>query len=110
MQNLTCGYADISLTRVLRLIDQSGLLAAVAAQLLTFFKDDSNFKNPNGTTRDIILAFIYISLISSIFSTMDALALTVMIVYSKNRQSSTLHHLTLLFKLCTTCLIQLVAG
>jgi hypothetical protein len=56
---------------------QSGLLAAVNAQMLSFFKTDSSFKNrPNTTTEKIILIFTYISIIASVSATISSLILT----------------------------------
>jgi ACR3 family arsenite efflux pump ArsB len=66
MHTPTLGYADTDLTRALRPITQSGLLATVAAQLLTFFKADSNFKHPESAARDAILVFTYLSLMFSV--------------------------------------------
>ena len=110
MQILTSVYADISLTRVFRLIGQSGLLAAVAAQLLTFFKDDSKFKQPESEKRDAILTLTYISLVSSIFATMSTLALTVASIDPHRRQRFSFFFIEIVFKLCTTSLIRPVAG
>jgi len=73
----TLGYEDTILTLSSRLITQSGLLAAVAAQLLTIFKDDSKFKQTESETRDAILTLIYIALIASIFATVASVALTI---------------------------------
>ena len=69
MHTPTLGYADTNLTRALCPITQSGLLATVAAQLLTFFKVDSNFKHPESAARVAILVLTYISLISGILAT-----------------------------------------
>ena len=57
-------------------MSQSGLLAAVAAQLLTFFSDDSKFTHPESAARDAILTLTYISLIHSILLTMASVAMT----------------------------------
>ena len=108
MQNFTCEHADIVLTQILRLIDQSGLLAAVAAQLLTFFKEDSNFKRPDSKKRDAILSLTYISLVSSIFATTSSLALTVASIDSHRRKRLSFFFIEIVFKLCVTCLARLV--
>jgi hypothetical protein len=75
MHTPTLGYSDTGLTRALRPITQSGLLAAVAAQLLTFFKADSNFKHPESAAREAILVFTYLSLIFSIIVTVASVLL-----------------------------------
>jgi hypothetical protein len=74
----TLGYANTGLTRALHPIMQSGLLAAVAAQLLTFFKDDSNFKNPESDARGAIFVFTYLSLLTSLAITVASALLKIL--------------------------------
>jgi ACR3 family arsenite efflux pump ArsB len=77
MHTPTLGYADTGLTRALRPITQYGLLATVAAQLLTFFKADSNSKHPESAARDAILVFTYLSLMFSILLTVTTLSMKI---------------------------------
>jgi hypothetical protein len=55
---------------------QSGLLAAVEAQLLVFFKDVTNFKGPNSTPQEVTLIFTYVAVIASVSATISSLILT----------------------------------
>ena len=93
-----------SLTRDLRLVIQSGLLAATSATLLTFFKDDSNFTHLKSATRDAILTLTYLSLIFSILATATSVALTVAHVSTRGNPSG---FSFIAFQNCTTIQFEL---
>ena len=87
VSTITLGDEGTSLTLWLRLITQSGLLAAVAASLLSFVKDESKFTNPESATREVILALTYLSLVISIFATIISVTLSV-----RHPECADLHH------------------
>jgi len=97
------GWSGTSLTWAI----QSGLLAAVAAQLLTFFRDDSNFKHPESKARDGILVLTYMSLVTSIFATTSSLALTVASINPQRRQPLSISFIEIASKFCMTVLFEL---
>jgi len=86
---------------------QPGLLAAVAAQLLTCFRDDSNFKHPESKARDGIPVLTYISLVTSIFATTSSLALTVASINPQRCQRLSFFFMETAFKFCMTVLFEL---
>jgi len=100
-------YEDAILTRVFRFTTQSGLLAAVAATLLTFFKDDSKFTHRQSASRDAILTLNYISLIFSIFATATSVALTVGHTWGWSKASGSSYFSVQAFKSCTAIQFEL---
>ena len=56
--------------------NQSGLLAAVTAQLIVFFKDESTFNQKDDPRKGPILTLTYVALILSIGATIGSLLLT----------------------------------